>query len=60
MKPSWVGDFGAEYKLIVLIFWGERHYLISYAHAEHTRKFLICVTVTKKKTNTWNISCRVP
>jgi hypothetical protein len=41
IKPLWVDDFGAKYKLIILIFGWNRHHLFSYVHAELSLKFLM-------------------
>jgi hypothetical protein len=49
IKPFWVGDFGAKYKLANLTFGGAWHHLISVAHAEHAHQFLthmICVHIS--------------
>jgi hypothetical protein len=41
IKTFCVGDFGAKYKLVRLIFGGARHHLISNAHRERVHQFLM-------------------
>jgi hypothetical protein len=40
IKPFWVGDFGAKYKLFFYSFGGARHHLISDASAQGKQQFL--------------------
>jgi hypothetical protein len=41
IKSLWAGYLELKYKLIILIFGGYVHHLVSYAHTEHTHKFLM-------------------
>jgi hypothetical protein len=40
IKSFWVDDFGAKYKLVILMFAAARHHLFFNAHVERAHQFL--------------------